>query len=286
MDLAETRRVLGDFATRPVNAVANLASILGLVLTVLATIGWNSAAIPIVYLCALSSFLIVRYVRQERWSRYSEAALVMDRAHRRLKEVTDSVVFGGVRLEDALHGLHDSLSAFAEAFTLVTGSNCRASIKEIYAEAKDAGTAAGSTDLRSELFAATVSRSDRDEVRRIAEERPDLVRENSDFELVVANRDAFHSNDLPRLWLNREYRNSHWPDSLRSSGKFPYTAAIVWPIEADRVTSVRSPISNENVIAVLCVDTRRRGAFRPRVDVPFGMAYAHALYALLYFDRS
>ena len=115
--------------------------------------------------------------------------------------------------------------------------------------------------------------------------------ENSDFNFVVTNLQPFCENDLPRLWEAGAYRNSHWTEELRSSRAFKYRSAIVWPIEADRPGDQNPETTRDDtigtrdpVIAVLCVDSKRTGAFRRATDVPMGALFAHALYPLLRYE--
>jgi len=286
--LKASREVLAGFATRPLNVAANLASIVGLVVVVIAGFGWDSRILPLLYVCGLSLFLLIRYVRQERWARYAEGVQVMDRAQRRLKEATDTTLFGEATKEMTLDRLQQGLSAFAEAFTLVTGTNCRASIKEVYVEDVLVTTGrAAALDFEKELFVATIVRSDADASARISSEIPDRVSENSDFKFVLSSIQPFHCGDLPKEWLARRYDNSHWHEGLRESRDFPYRSSIVWPIESLRPgTSRDGDDGEEPVIAVLCVDSKRRHAFRPGADLQFGSLFAHAVYPVLRYERS
>lgn len=277
--------VVPAFATRPINVFSNIASISGLVLLVFAMFKWDSSVIPLLYVCGLSLALIWRYMRQERWARYPEAGTLMERAHRQLKELTEARMFGTMNEEDYLHRLHESLDSFASAFTLVTGSACRATIKEVYAEEVAVPTGRGGTELQNELFVATITRSDPQLSRRVREEKPDRVSANSDFREVLQSLQPFHAGNLPKLWLARKYDNSHWHENLRQSHDFPYRSAIVWPIETERPTTARESSSDDPVIGVLCIDSKRRDAFVPRADIPFGGVFAQSLYTILRYER-
>lgn len=209
----------------------------------------------------------------------------MERAHRRLSEATDRLLYGSGDRDDFYANVQESLSAFAEAFTLVTGSNCRATIKEVYYEdwlppPARPGASANSGEL---ILAATLMRSEVDSNYSVASEESIRVDENSDFEEVLRTGAVFFSNDLPSLWESGKYQNSHWGPELRSTRVFPYESAIVWPIRVDprRPTSGASP----TVIAFLCVDTQRKRAFVRRADIALGASYAHALYPGLYYAR-
>lgn len=272
--------LVAAFSTRPFNVLGNAASVLGLVVAVAGEFAWDSTAIPLAYLCALSLYLLVRYVRQERQARYAEAVQVMERAHRRLKEASDLFLYCGGDKYALFDGIQSSLSAFAEAFTLVTGSNCRASLKEVFAEEvlPPSGRRGALAEPKLEVMVATIVRSNRDESLKVSEESADLLRGNTDFEEVFRSSKPFHHGDLPAQWRKRRYKNSHWLEDMQD---FPYVSTIVWPVEADPPMGNQETPEQESVIAFLCVDTRRRHAFIPRADVAFGGAFAHALYPAL-----
>jgi len=269
------------FTTRPFNVVANLASVLGLVVSVAAVFAWDLTIVPLLYVCLVSAFLLVRYVRHERWGRYAEGVQVMERAYRRLTEATDALASAASPDPGAfLVTLQGSLSAFAEAFTLVTGSNCRATLKELYSgEVHSLAKPGSASEASKSLCAATVLRSEVDSGPAVYDEAPVLVEENSDFLEAVETGKPFFSNDLEAAWLRGEYRNSHWTDDMRTTRAFPYRSAIVWPVRVDPRSNPRA--TPEKAIAFLCVDTQRRGAFVRLADVAFGGAYAHALYPAL-----
>jgi len=269
-------------STRPFNVVGNVASIAGLVVAVVSELNFKASAIPLAYVCALSLYLLVRYVRQERWARYAEGVQPMERAARRLAETIDRTVFESEGRQVYLDGLQSSLSAFAEAFTLVTGSDCRASIKELYTEDVmiQGRSGRGSTEVERGLFVATVVRSDRDTTRRVGEAGPDLVADNSDFQQILSTNRPFFGRNLPQQWKDRKYRNSHWTEERIALEGFPYASAIVWPVQVDPpIGSSRD--EEDRVIAFLCVDSRRRSAFSRNADTNFGAVYAHALYPAL-----
>lgn len=283
---------LAGFSTRPFNVLGNLASILGLAIALLTASGFGAAWIAVLYTCVLSGYLMLRYVRQERWARYAEANVLMERALRKLKETSDRRIFREGSDDEFTDGLQQALAELARAYSVVTGSNCRATLKEVYHESlMTQRGATGSVELTKELMAATWARSEPELSRTARSEAPDKVTENSDFNFVVTNLRPFCENDLPASWKAGDYRNSHWTDEMRTSRKFPYRSAIVWPIEADRpgdrskeATRDDADGARDPVIAVLCVDSKRTGAFRRAVDVPMGALFAHALYPLLRYE--
>ena len=289
MTIKSMRRALAGFETRPFNVLANLASILGLVVALFAEFKIDSSSIVLLYLCGLSLFLILRYVRQERWARYAEGNRLLAKAIERVKDVTDRRLYGTLGRVDAIESLQESLASFAQAFSLVTGTDCRATIKEIYTDEILVNHPKTGIDVGTDLFVATLVRSDTEESRRVDQEDPDLVSQNSDFKQVVTSVKPFHGPNLPKAWMDRTYTNSHWPDELRQSQDFPYRSAIVWPIGIERLAPARRRGTQEGeeaaVIAVLCIDSKRTHAFRPGADLQFGYLYAHSLYPLLRYDR-
>jgi hypothetical protein len=161
--------------------------------------------------------------------------------------------------------LRHSLAAFANSFSLSTGSPCRASIKTVGPSGHGGGG----------MVAVTLCRSSSDR-RRPPIAGEDLIRDNTDFLGVFQNGlDPFFCNDLVDLLHQGLYRNSHWTMDVIQAGTFEYVAAIVWPIGGS--THDASTEKVDQVIAFLCVDSPRRGAFDESGHVPIGQAYASML---------
>lgn len=281
--------VLQAFSTRPFNVIANLSSVLGLAVLVFAAFEWDAQVIPLAYLCLLSTALLVRYVRQERWARYAEGSQVMEEAMRELKVATDRLLYANEKTdrEKFLILLQDSLGNFARAFSLVTGTACRASIKEFYTdEVLTPGPRRGTEpEAKEVLLVATMLRHTAKESQSVADEEADLLDDNSDFVEILTTYRPFHSNDLGKLFLNGKYRNSHWSEDLRSTKRFPYRSTIVWPVEVEPPVgeAVEAP---DRVVAFLCVDSQKTRAFEHRTDIAFGGVFAHALYPALRYSRA
>lgn len=274
---------------RPFNFAANLASLAGLALAIFGLSGASGENAPGIilasYLVLVATYLLWRYLRQERWARYAEGIAVMDRALRRLKETTDRRIYLDSTEADFYQGLQEALAAFAEAFTLVTGTNCRATLKEVFQEEVASTRARQETvTITQDLMVATWARSDIDEHRR-EENAHERVDANSDFYSAFTNVAPWFGDNLPRRWAKKEYENSHWTESLRKSRKFPYRSAIVWPVEAYRPEGRGDDAAQSlPVIGLLCVDSKSPVAFRERADVPFGSQFAHSLYPVLRYE--
>lgn len=278
--MTKWKEALEAFASRPLNVVSNLITVVGFVGAVVLAAGWNAQAIPVIYISGLSLFLILRYVRQERWSRYAEGMGLMNQAVREMKEATESRLYGTLGKDDVVLALRPSLASFAAAFSLVTGTRCRASIKEVYEEEVEIIADSGSR-LDTALFVATLTRNDEDAWTASLSEKPDPVSGNTDFEYAMSTLTPFCEGDLPKLWRDRQYENTHWTQDLHKSKDFPYRSAIVWPIAC---RTLKTSEGKQKVIAFLCVDSKARSAFRKRADTNFGGVYAQALYPLLRYD--
>jgi hypothetical protein len=133
---------------KPWNFFGNAASILGLLVTMLALLKLDLLIIPLLYLCGLSFFLLYRYIRQERWARYAEASALMENAHRFCQEAAEYSVFGTDDLKQCTEKLSHSLDAFAQAFSLVVGSPCRTCLAEVRVDTSRKAASATIAGLR------------------------------------------------------------------------------------------------------------------------------------------
>jgi len=267
-------RILRHSTTRPWNVLANVASILGLILTTFSVVRWNVQAIPILYLCLLSFFLVVRYVRQERWARYAEGAVVLEKAYSLCQEAAEVILWNQHNVDMFMQKLQDSLDAFGQAFTLVVGSSCRVCLAELTVSATSSGSTPPTPD---EVFLVQVIlRGDKRTNDQL--EKAQRVAENTDFLQVLQTGKPFLHNDLIHAYKLRKYDNSKWSQEMLENGDFPYTSTIVWPIRLSE-----RPLSGaaNPPLAFLCVDTKRRDAFWSSSDVPLGACYAHAIYPLV-----
>lgn len=262
---------------KPWNLFANAASILGLIVTAFALLKWDLLIIPLLYLCCMSFFLLIRYLRQERWARYAEASVLMENSYRFCQEAAEYSVFGTDDLGRCIEKLSHSLDAFAQAFSLIVGSPCRTCLAEVRV---DTSRQAASTIAADEAFVVTVLLRSGPEVE-IGEESNEPVVDNSDFLQIYRTGKPYIGNNLPRAFKEGTYENSKWTprrSEMLKQHDYPYSATIVWPIRLSN-TPLRG--HSKPPLAFLCVDTKKVNAFVSRADVPLGSCYAHALYPVV-----
>lgn len=263
-----------------VSAVFGIVTPLGAIATFIATGHFSAPAIILsAYICVLVTVLVALLLRQERQYlrevRYAPAMLPMRKA---FSEVANASwhVFHGEDSQDAFRlRLRESLRRFAEAFTLITGNQCRACIKVIQAPS-DPVTGG------HELLVSTLCRDN--EGTDPPRHAPDRIGDNTDFkQIFTENKACYFSNDL-LAQLNRGYRNSHWQEHDIENGTLDYRATIVWPIEHNS-TSPLDPHIPREIVGFLCVDTLTPGAFLQTYDEAIGAAFAQALYLAMHRFR-
>lgn len=233
----------------------------------------------IAWVCGVATLaLVVACVQERRTSRmagYAQALAPLHDAYHRLRDGADGIQRGDE--QSYMAAIQASVTAFARAFTLITGVQCRACIKSVYSDdgvldtidpqdEKSLRPLKVQTLARDEATASAVRPEDEDE---------DYVTYNTDYLRLLLDkyRDrCFFANDLDKV---PNYRNSH----VRDDGRREYNATIVWPIQ-HRKLGPKVP-DRLAVLGFLCVDTRSRGAFDQEFDFHVGAAYADTLYAVL-----
>ena len=227
-------------------AVSRIILILGLLinittLLILVLARGHSATevILTIYVALLTIIFLVLLFRQQgeyhRKSQYGPAMVPFRKAFYSLAEASWNLF---ERNETGAHVFHsrikESLKYLAEAFTLVTESSCRVSIKMLSfpITAEDANDARVTTWCR-----------DNDDSTRHAPTQIDRVGDNTDFSKLLSEKDTyFIQNDLPKA-ISQGYRNSHWTQETIRNQSFDYRATIVWPIGQ---RSYAEPIAHRN----------------------------------------
>lgn len=237
------------------------------------------ALIIAIYLCVMVTILLALLINQERRyvrdARYAPASLPMRHAFAEAAKASFGLYYGDESQVAFRLGLRESLRRFAEAFTLITGTQCRACIKVIQAPE---GAIAG-----HDLLVSTLCRDNEDEDGSPSH-KPDRISENTDFrQIFTENQPCFFSNDLIGQ-LSRGYKNSHWQEGDIQSGTLDYLATIVWPIERGPIVRL-DPNRPREIIGFLCIDTRATGVFVKTYDVALGASFAQALYLALHRFR-
>jgi hypothetical protein len=264
-------------------AVGTLITILTPLVTLVSIIVADNTVLPAtilsIYVCLLITGLLVFSLRMEekyrRQALYSRALLPAQEAFSRLAEASWTIVEGDGSQESFIHNLENSLQRLANAFSIITDSSCRVSVKVV---------SAGTEDMPvRDLQVVTLCRSTTQPERSFPE--PDRIGGNTDYlKIFVENKSYYFSNNLPAE-LSRGYKNSHWDERTIQDGKFEYTATIVWPIGRTKPSDGVSPPRRE-IIGFLCVDTLTVGVFREPLDIPLGAAFAQGLHLALHRFRA
>lgn len=221
-----------------------------------------------VYIYSLAVALVLREIHFSRKSRYAEAIENLHACSHKLRDAADAIKSNNDEL--AFESIKESLIPFASAFSLITGTHCRACIKSIVREDKEYGS---NPDISTETFCRSET-SSADMPKNKA-----LIQSNSDFiDLFSYKKTSHFSNDLSK---DNPYLNSNWPTDSEERKKFikhkqyPYISTIVWPIRS------RTGEGNPLVIAFLCVDSKITNIFDRRYDIEMGAIIADTLYTIL-----
>lgn len=233
------------------------------------------AVISVTWVCLLATGAVILVLVQERRARrrlaYAQALTHLHSVFHLKRDAEAAILQRNVDIDDTLPVLQRVMTATAEAFTVITGARCRASIKQVvYPDAGMAVPIENATGLRQLQVYTLV----RDEATgpRDHDRTPVYVDQNTDFELLFLQRDAypwFMSNDLSSL---DAYKNSSWTED----GPRDYLATCVWPIQKVDPKGVE-----HDTLGFLCVDTLERESFDRHFDFFFGAAIADGLYPLL-----
>lgn len=221
------------------------------------------------------TLLIVREFQYSRKAKYAEGMHNIHLAFHRLRDA-----YYSYRANDCTNTimeiLQNSLNNLASGFSLVSGVYCRACIKELIFPddvSKDSD--------KTQLFQAQVFLRHEDIIGN-KNDRVSVV-DNTDYKelLEKPEKNYFFCNDLSK---RRPYENSHFTQEMYATGKrWPYYSTIVFPIRKKlKKTDKCDPTHpNYDCLALLCIDTKTRGAFSERYDVNMGAAYADAFYIIL-----
>lgn len=261
--------------------IATLVTVLTPIITVVPLITNRKSSVPAtilsIYVCflviVLLALLMFQEVRYRREVPYAHAMVTARKAFTSLAAASWTILEGDRSEEAFLLHLKESLGFLAEAFMIITGNPCRASIKMTSAE-----VVGDSQNKDVDVEVVTICRSSQ-EVEQPHLER-DRIGNNTDFkQIFVENSEYFYCNDLPAQ-LKLGYQNSHWDEKTIQSGAFTYRATIVWPI-AHSKKSPNQAADRREIIGFLCVDTPATNVFNEVYDVALGAAFAQALHLTL-----
>ena len=262
-----------------INLVAALGTIATIVVSVFYALnnghpGWY-VFVPFVYICAISAICLIALWRQQRNHRLAQALPTIQEAFRGVAQATYGVISGSAREDAFVDLLRGGLADMAAAFTAITGSKCRASIKLISLVSSAQGKANRDVTPR-DWQVTTLCRSDAHH-REPMREHEDLVQENTDFKAIFVDAASYYfNNNLVAAYKKGEYENSHWSMNAVTRGTIDYRSAIVWPITHGDLSAqaADAPV----VLGFLCIDSADTDVFRASHDVPLGAAFAHALH--------
>jgi len=282
--------------------IASLVSIATPVATVGAILLTGKSSIPViilaVYFCLLTTAVLVLLTAQEvrhgkviqaqevrhgqemeaknaevkTATRYQLAITPLRTAFGCLANASWTVIEGDGSEEAFMRNLEDSLKALAHAYSIITDSPCRVSVK--LTEAVDGSPV---HDIR----VSTLCRSE----SQVESQADDRISNNTDFRAIVEDDLSYYRcNDLVAE-LAKGYQNSHWTPQAIGSGAIKYRATIVWPIARARPLGMRN-IPQREVIGFLCVDTQSINVFNDTFDPPIGSAFAGVLHLAVHRYRA
>lgn len=236
-------------------------------------------------------------VREYAFSRRGRLASTVDRQQAASERLRDLCVFltnslarkhrsEHVTREDlsrARKMVEEILDEYANIFSLITATRCRACVKLITYHDGKAYVFALARDRLS-------SNENRIDDKRREDELLDPLEENTDFYQLFdpKSRDTgyFFSNNLPAEDSYSSTSFNYWENVAKSPNKpritsrsLPYKSAIVYPVRQE----VRDDlgIMREKCVGFLAFDSASRWAFARRWDVPLGKALANNMYMAL-----
>lgn len=237
------------------------------------------------YFLILLLFLLLFTISYSRKARYSEATKCI---HDALHIARDAYHYLDWCISPERPEVHyqkqlfcsyitNLLTAVSKAFTLVTGTNCRASLKVI------------GQNQDNTLFVTTLARdqvsSHQCQEKDDREATKHLVSKNTDFHLITQGElNYFFHNNLCKY---DNYQNTSIDDYTRnmSSKKWPlpYKSTIVWPIRYKRKSDEHDlgKDRQEDMYGFLTVDSSSRDVFSERYDVEMGAAVADSMFSVL-----
>lgn len=228
----------------------------------------------LLYFVVLLLFLGYFVHSYARKARYAEAMRCVHDAVHELRNTT--AYLKQCKLKDLSYEyaaftkhLQGTLDAMSTAFTLVTGTKCRAAVK-IMGGQNDQG-----------LHVKTLCRDSNSEkhckCKDDIEGQEHLISQNTDYNMIMHNgRNYFLHNSLND---DPNYLNS---SKQHYKGKLPYAASIVLPIRLVKLVSegtIKKP--RQKVIGFLAIDSSSRKTFTEKYDVQMGATIADAMYPVL-----
>ncbi|PCI38899.1 MAG: hypothetical protein COB46_10135 [Rhodospirillaceae bacterium] len=178
-----------------------------------------------------------------------------------------------------------SLDKISASFSMLTGTTCRACIKQIHEDCDD-----------SRLYSYTLARdSESSKARKHIdksrfEQKLDPIEANEDFSLLFGEDERwFFCNDLtrratyftstdPTIGTGDKNNNIPWWFSFASAigWTLPYRSTIVWPVQQREADAFH--FEALGCIAFLAIDSEFKNVFHKRFDAPLGASVADGLF--------
>jgi len=266
-----------------VSTSASIIAVIGIVVSLFIVDDKNDTELLYATELSLFSLFLLGYVifseyRYARKARYAEAMASIHSAIHILRDYQCD--FNSICEDhDCKNALSSVVTAFANAFSLVTGTHCRSCIKTI--ETRNISQSEFNSLTPQEqieyLYVATFCR-DRASANNENESDNYIHPLSSNTDFLVLYNDVserrYFSNDI-----NKEdgYQNS----SHQANKKLPYRSTIVWPIRKLMYAQDRQNEKEQIILGYLCVDSARMKVFREDYDFEMGATVADALFLFL-----
>lgn len=249
--------------------VSLIVSIIGIIIAIFSTPTLASNVAILVfgaYIVMITALLVWREVVYSRKARYAESSSVMHQCIHQLRNAYCAIKNNNA--DFAFTSIRNSVVLFAQAFSLVTGTNCRACIKTVFYQKEE----------KDGVYTRTFCRSNSSDLGDKDKELVPIKKNKDFYDLLTCKKTYFFSNDLSQL---HGYFNSNWPDdsektdSYIENKEYEYISTIVWPIRS--LSASEKPI----IIGFLCIDSKSREVFNKRYDIDTGAILADSLFHVL-----
>lgn len=240
-----------------------------------------------VFFALILAFLVWQEYRYSRKARYAEATYSIHNCVHLLRDYFYDIE--NMNAEDCKYSLSKVTTSLANAFSLVTGTHCRACIETLQIKNYLKDDFHKLTDPKERikyLYADTFCRDTITSTSK-SEEAIDSclhpITGNTDFrELYLnANMRCYYCGNT--LTADPPYQST----AIQAGGHLPYKSIIVWPIRRMIYTQDK-PCDNilnkrQDIIGYLCIDSARQNVFRKDYDIEMGAIVADALFIFLKF---
>jgi hypothetical protein len=230
-------------------------------------------------------FVIWQEYRYSRKSRYAEATYSIHNCVHLLRDYYSLI--DTMQEEDCKYCLTKVITSLANAFSLVTGTHCRACIETLQIKNYSKEDFYKLTDPRERVKYLYADTFCRDSITSTSNSEEEIdsnihpVNNNTDFRELYVNADMRFFYCKNTLKSNPPYQST----AIVTDGKLPYKSILVWPIRK-MVSSQDKPCvdmlnKKQDIIGYLCVDSARRDVFNEGYDVEMGAIIADSMFTFL-----